>query len=45
MEGLGGDLELLARPCEVDVPLLDRVLEAAEAVDLDGDGVAGLHRP
>ncbi len=37
--------ELLARPAQVDVPVHHAVLEPAEAGHLDGDRVAGLHRP
>ena len=45
VERLRGDLELLARPGEVDVPLLDVFVQPAEAGDLDLDDVAGAHRP
>ena len=45
VERLGRDLELLARPGEVDVPLLDRVRQPAEPRDLDLDDVSRAHRP
>ena len=45
VERLRRDLELLARPREVDVPLLDRVRQPAEPGDLDLDDVARPHRP
>src|SRR4029079_6473955 len=43
VERLRGDLQLLARAREVDVPLLDGVRETAEAGDLDLDDLARTH--
>jgi hypothetical protein len=43
VERLGGDLQLLAGAGKVDIPLLDRVRQPAEALDVDLDDVARLH--
>src|SRR5215210_1358201 len=45
VQGVGRGLGLYAGPRQVDVPLLDRIAQAADTVDLDLDDVPWLHGP